>query len=44
VSSRHGDFNISRVDFLARGLRGLSTLGDSLSVGFFFACEARWIS
>jgi hypothetical protein len=30
-------FDVSGVDFPAGGLGGLSTLGDSLSVGVFFA-------
>jgi hypothetical protein len=37
-------FNISRRVFLAQGLGGLSTFGDMLSGGMFFAREAKGIS
>jgi hypothetical protein len=44
MSFQPGGFKISSVEFLAEGLEGLSTLGDSLLTGFFFGCEAGWIS
>jgi hypothetical protein len=44
VSSGPGGFDISRLDFLAEGLGCLSTIGDSLLIRVFFACEAEWIS
>jgi hypothetical protein len=37
-------FSISGKVFPAEGLGGLSTFGNSLSGGRFFACEAEWIS
>jgi hypothetical protein len=39
-----GGFEDSDVDFLAGGLRGLSTFGDSLSTGTFFVGEAKLMS
>jgi hypothetical protein len=44
VSSGPGGFDIYEVDFPAEGLRGVSTLGDLLLTGVFFACEVEWIS
>jgi hypothetical protein len=44
VSSGPRGFDMSRKVFPVEGLGGLSAFGDSLSVGWFFAYEAEWIS
>jgi hypothetical protein len=43
VSTEAGGFHIFGIDFPGEGLRGLSTFGDSIWSGVFYACEAEWI-